>query len=88
MKLEKTPQGYTYLPVLPFHIYNWGGRGVCDSCNQDLTHGGYLVFILKRCICSDCFNEWVDRATVDPEDLACQEKEQSYWYAERGFIIK
>lgn len=86
--MEKTPQGYTYLPVLPSHIYNWGGLGVCDDCNQNLTHGGYLVFILNRCICSDCFNEWVDHANVYPEDLAYQEEHQAAWYARHGFIIK
>lgn len=78
--MEKTPQGYTYLPVLPSHIYNWGGLGVCDSCNQDIQQG-YLVFILNSCICSNCFNEWVDRAKVYPEDLAYQEEHQADWYA-------
>lgn len=85
MKLEKTPQGYTYLPVLPFHIFNWGGLGVCDDCNQDIQQG-YLVFILNSCICSSCFNEWIARAKVYPEDLAYQEEHQADWYAWHGHI--
>lgn len=80
MKLEKTPQGYTYLPVSSHHIFNWGGYGVCDDCNQSLTQGGYLVFILNSCICADCLNEWIDRANVYPEDLEYQEEHQADWY--------
>ena len=74
--MKETPQGYTYLPVLPSHIYNWGGLGVCDDCNQDIQQG-YLVFILNRCICADCFNEWVDRANVYLDYLAYQEEHQA-----------
>ena len=77
--LCKTPQGYTYLPVRSHHMFNWGGLGVCDDCNQNMQHG-YLVFILNRCICSKCLNEWIDRASIYPEDLAYQEENQSYWY--------
>ena len=83
--MKKTPQGYTYLPVHSHHIYNWGGLGVCDDCNQNLTHGGYLVFILNRCICADCLNEWIERSSHYPQedvdyDLNYQQQHQADWY--------
>lgn len=86
--LSKTPQGYTYLPVHLSHILNWGGLGLCDLCNQNIQHG-YLVFVLNKCICSRCLNEWIERANVYPEDLAYQKENQLFfydWHIQHGHI--
>ena len=71
--------GYTYSPVTINHMLNWGGFGVCDLCNNPMSHG-YLVFILNSCLCPQCFNDWIARANIYPEDLAFQEANQQQWY--------
>lgn len=72
--------GYTYLPVTLPHILNWGGLGLCDDCNTHLTDGGYLVFVLNRCLCPQCFHEWISRADIYEEDLEYQQAHQDSWY--------
>jgi hypothetical protein len=77
--MNKTPKGFTYIPVTCNPIC------VCDFCNQNIQHG-YLVFILSRCICSRCLNEWITRPTtltqeeID-QDLQLQHDYQDSWYA-------
>lgn len=77
--------GYTYLPVTPSHILNWGGLAICDHCNQSIQHVGYLVFVLNSCICPHCFNEWIAHAHIYPDDLQTQRIHQGYWY---GYHIR
>jgi hypothetical protein len=72
--------GYTYLPVSYYHVLNWGGLGLCDDCNTPLTDGGYLVFVLNRCLCPQCFHEWLARAISYEEDLQYQQEHQDNWY--------
>ena len=84
MPLQTTPQGFTYLPVTRENCLNWGGFGVCDSCNQNMMHG-YLVHVLNSCICSRCLNEWIERSShyskEDIEhDLRYQQENQDAWY--------
>ena len=75
-----TRTGYTYLPVLPQHILNWGGLGVCDFCNTNIITQGYLVFVLNSCVCPRCFHAWLSRALIYEEDLQYQQECQDYWY--------
>lgn len=84
MNLYKTPQGFTYLPVCAHHIFNWGGLGVCDTCNQNIQYG-YLVFVLNRCVCSKCLNEWIERCKSSKKediiyDLYQQDLHSKPWY--------
>lgn len=74
-----TKQGYSYLPVTREEMLSWGGLAVCDSCNQNMSHG-YLIYILNSCYCARCFNEWQERAHHYPEDLQLQERYQDKWY--------
>ena len=78
--LKTTSNGYTFLPVKREHILNWGGFGVCDFCNGDIEHEGYLVFVLNSSICPDCFNNWLKTSKKYQEDLDLQEAHQSMWY--------
>ena len=79
-----TPRGFTYLPVSYLDCLSWGGFGICDFCNQNMQHA-YLVFVLNSCICSKCFNEWIERSKSYPQedvdyDLHIQEQYQDAWY--------
>lgn len=83
-QLQTTPRGFTYMPVTYRDCINWGGFGVCDSCNQNMQYG-YLVHVLNSCICSRCLNEWIERSSHYPQedvdyDLHYQQENQDAWY--------
>lgn len=78
MELQKTPRGFTYLPVTRQDCLSWGVFGVCDFCNQNMQHG-YLVHVLNSCICSRC--EWIERSSHYPqEDVDYDLQYQTEWY--------
>ena len=83
-QINTTPRGFTYMPVTYRDCINWGGFGVCDSCNQNMQYG-YLVHVLNSCICSKCLNEWIERSKTYPQedvdyDLRYQQEHQDAWY--------
>lgn len=82
-KVKKDRCGYYYADVSLNDVLNWGGLGICDSCNKPIfvdEKVGKLVWVLGGCICEECFNEWQTRNKVYEEDLALQEKYAENYY--------
>lgn len=61
-------------------ILDWGGGGICDSCNKYLVTGRYLVAVMNHCICSICFEDWEKRSNVlHKEDLRIEKQTCMYY---------
>lgn len=87
-KLNYTPQGYSYIKCTPEDCYNWGGKCICDDCNEKMNEEIYLIFILGRAFCKKCFDEWVNHSHKYTEDLKLQEERQMEFYNAYGFDVE
>ena len=88
VKLNYTPQGYSYIKCTPEDCYEWGGKCICDDCNEKMTEEIYLIFILGRAYCKKCFDEWVSHSKKYTEDLKLQEERQMEFYNAYGFNVE
>lgn len=86
-KLNYTPQGYSYIKCAPEDCYNWGGKCICDNCNEKMNGEIYLVFILGRALCKKCFDEWTGHSTRYTEDLKLQKERHIQFYNAYGFDV-
>ena len=86
-KLDYTPQGYSYIKCTAEECYDWGGKCICDNCNEKMTEEIYLIFILGRAICKKCFNEWISHSTRYIEDLKLQKDRHIQFYNAYGFDV-
>lgn len=86
-ELKYTPQGYSYIKCTPDDCYNWGGKCVCDDCNKKMEGNIYLIFILGRAFCQECFDDWVKNAPKYTADLKLQEKRHVEFYNAYGFDV-
>ena len=69
----KTKQGYITLKTSVGEVLKWGGLGICDTCAKPNTEG-YLVGVLNRWLCEECFREWEECAVFHKEDVLFGEK--------------
>lgn len=87
-KLNYTKNGYSYIICTPEDCYNWGGAAVCDNCNKLMQKEIYLIFILGRATCKECFEEWQKESKRYEEDLYLQKQNHIAWYKAHGFDIE
>ena len=85
-KLNYTKQGYSYIKCTREDCFNWGGGSICDNCGNPMEEM-YLIFILGRALCQDCFDEWIERSTRYEEDLQLQRQNHLRWYKAHGFDV-
>ena len=89
-KIKYTPEGFSYVDVTLLDCLNWGGMGICNSCNKmhkDLK----LIFVLTDTYCEKCFNDFLERSKhmskEDIEyDLNVQKQYDIKWYKEHKVI--
>lgn len=86
-KLSYTKTGYSYIKVSKQDCLEWGGAAICDNCNENMEEEVYLIFILARALCKDCFTEWENRSVKYPEDIELQNQNQERWYRNYGFDV-
>lgn len=79
-KIQETDKGYYYAEVSLRECINWGGLGLCDTCNTPIVDGGYLIWVLNSCLCDQCFNAWLNRSKRYEEDLQLQYDNSEYWF--------
>ena len=61
-------------------ILKFGGFGICDHCNQHKKTGtGYLVAVLNRWFCDECYTEWYNRAKRYEEDIPYEQRTFNYY---------
>ncbi len=87
-QLNYTPQGYSYIKCTPTDCYNWGGKCICDDCNEIMTGSIYLIFILGRAFCEKCFNKWLEHSNKYIEDLVLQNEKHIEFYNAYGFDVE
>ena len=87
VKLNYTKQGYSYIKCTKEDCFNWGGMAICDNCSETMEEV-YLIFILGRALCKECFEEWIKYSKKYEEDLRLQEENHMNWYKGHGFEIK
>lgn len=75
----KNQVGYTVYKITVVECYSFGGLAVCDDCNTFCPSGGYLVPVLNRFMCSDCFNDWNSSCKFYPEDLSFENSIMMYY---------
>lgn len=90
-KIKYTPQGFSYVDVCLGEILNWGGYGVCASCNKALCLEMKLIYVLGETLCNDCFYDWLERckemSKEDIEDdLNIQKQYDIGWYKVHGVL--
>lgn len=88
VKLNYTKQGYSYIKCTIEDCLDWGGLAICDDCSKIMQDDVYLIFVLGRAYCPECFKEWKDRAKRYTEDLQLQEERQKQWYKAYGFDVE
>lgn len=86
-KLNYTSQGYSYIKCTPEDCSNWGGKCICDNCNEKMNGEIYLIFILGRALCKKCFDEWISHSTRYTEDLKLQKERHIQFYNAYGFDV-
>lgn len=86
-KLNYTKQGYSYIKCTKEDCFNWGGAAICDNCDELMEEEIYLIFILGRALCKNCFEEWAENTTRYEEDLQLQNQNHLKWYKAHGFDV-
>lgn len=85
VRLQYTKQGYSYIECTKEDCYSWGGLSICDDCNEKIEGKVYLVYVLGRALCEKCFNEWLTRTKMYPEDIYLQKQRHLQYYRAYGF---
>lgn len=89
-KLNYTRNGYSYIKCTAQDCLDWGGMAMCDNCNEKMSKDKeiYLVFVLSRVLCEECFEEWEKRSKKYESDLILQKDRQLNWYRRYGFNVE
>lgn len=87
VKLSYTDKGYSYIKCTREDCLNWGGAAICDNCNKHMEGDVYLIFVLGRALCKECFDEWLENAIGYKEDLEYQNETHLKWYKKLGFEV-
>lgn len=78
MRKIKSKCGYVVYETTLLEVCRLGGIGICDRCNT-LPARGYLIPILNRYYCKECYERWSETAIYYPEDLWVEEKNSKYY---------
>lgn len=81
-----TDKGYSYIKCTKEDCLNWGGLAICDDCSKSFEEG-YLVYVLNRALCPECFNDWIKRSVGYEEDLYNQSQNHIEFYERYGFEV-
>lgn len=41
---------------------------VCDNCNKDISEKSYYIPVLNRCLCKECYDEFIENVKHYKED--------------------
>lgn len=84
-ELLYTKQGYSYIKCTEQDCYEWGGAAICDDCGKHMAGDVYLIYILARAYCPECFEDWIRHSKRYESDLKLQEQNHKRWYKAYGF---
>lgn len=72
--IYKNDKGFRIIKIHSQEIITTiGGLGICDNCEKAHIGFGYLIPVMNRWFCPDCFKEWYEKATRFEEDNAFEE---------------
>lgn len=78
-KIINNPKGFKVLfGTLTETMAITHGLGICDTCNCAAIEG-YLVAVLNRYLCPDCYDDWMKRAIFYSEDEPFENKVFTRW---------
>lgn len=49
-----------------------GGLGICDCCNM-ANFSGYYIAVLDMWYCKECYDEFIESATMNEEDIQLED---------------
>lgn len=83
-KIKYTPCGFSYVDVTLLECINWGGYGICASCNK-IAEKLKLIYVLNDVYCNKCFYKWLKRQKKYSKeeieyDLYIQNKNDKAYY--------
>ena len=78
MKKLKTKVGYIAYKTTRSEICGIGGFGICDTCNIT-AESGYLVPVLNRWLCPECYKHRESNAVYYAEDIPIERKNSEYY---------
>lgn len=73
MEKIKTKCGYIAYKATAIEMATIGGLGICDYCNTPSSEG-YIIPVLNRWYCPECYDRWNNEAEFFEEDLEYEER--------------
>ncbi|MCY4781765.1 hypothetical protein ORI89_19115 [Sphingobacterium sp. UT-1RO-CII-1] len=67
-KIIKNDKGFKVISCSMSETTKFCGMGICDCCSK-AAFNGYIVCVLVRWYCEECYQEWNKEATYYPEDV-------------------
>lgn len=77
-EIVKNEKGFKVISCSMGETTKFGGAAICDSCNGS-DFKGYLICVLNRWYCQECYTDWEKRATYYPEDSKVEERNFNYY---------
>ncbi len=77
-QIVENSKGFKIIKTSMSETLDFGGFGICDTCNQ-AAFKGYIVCVLNRWCCEKCYSEWNDRAEYYTEDSAYESMKFEYF---------
>lgn len=69
---------FKVIEVSAVELTQFGGLGICDNCGK-ASDIGYLIPVLNRWFCPECYESWKERARWYPEDAEYEQNKFDYY---------
>ena len=86
-EIKYTNKGYSYVECTREDCFLWGGMCVCDDCSHKIEDTVYLIFVLGRAYCKNCFEDWLKHSKGYKEDLQLQSERHIAYYKAHGLEV-
>lgn len=77
-EIVKNEKGFKVISCSMSETTLFGGMGICDFCSN-ASFNGYLVCVLNRWYCNDCYQEWTTTARFYQEDASYELSKFNYY---------
>jgi len=77
-EIVENEKGFKVISCSMSETTKFGGMGICDDCNGS-DYSGYLICVLNRWYCKECYLDWEQRAKYYPEDSRIEERNFNHY---------
>lgn len=76
MKRVKNEKDFKVFRVSIMEAHRLGWGDICDQCNDMMSGDRMFIPVLcQRCLCPECYNEWINKTTHYEEDIPYENRE-------------